>query len=419
MRTALTNPFTPGADVVPQVWAGRLTELRDWDDVVRPRRIAGLPERGRTILGEAGLGKSTLARRIATSAGQSGDWVTPQVRIPLGSDPFKALATAVLALADQAGLSAARERRIRSLLSRVRTVAASGLSLTLDRADGEEPYAALTHLLIEIGVEAVGRDVAVLVHLDEVQNIADDATLSQVLVCLGDALAHEIRVIAPSGMPNSRVLPISVYLTGLPEFAAMTAGRKGATFVRRFALTTLASLADDDIRVALQHFVTPGWEVADGRGGTTRVSMEQAAVEALIACCCGEPFLFQLAGERAWYAGAGPVITAGEVVEGWASARVEAAAHVERILDRLPPRERQLAEVMAHLPAAERTAAAIARGMGLRQSSQIGQLAQRLDTVRGIIDRGTRYTFRHRAVEAYLSSDWPRVTASRAGSGAG
>jgi ABC-type glutathione transport system ATPase component len=118
VRTATNNPFTPGSDIVPRVWAGRITQLNDWEAVVRPRRFVGLPERGRTILGEAGLGKSTLARRIATMAEQQGDWVTPQLRIPMGADPFKAVASAILALADKAGLPTSRERRIKDMLNR-------------------------------------------------------------------------------------------------------------------------------------------------------------------------------------------------------------------------------------------------------------------------------------------------------------
>ncbi|MBW3653503.1 MAG: hypothetical protein KY433_07915 [Actinobacteria bacterium] len=57
--------------------------------------------------------------------------------------------------------------------------------------------------------------------------------------------------------------------------------------------------------------------------------------------------------------------------------------HVERQLDRLPPAERALLEVMADLPAEERTATRIAREMGYDKASQIGPTAQRLDTVRG------------------------------------
>ncbi|PZF56724.1 hypothetical protein DEJ23_09190 [Curtobacterium sp. MCSS17_008] len=42
-------------------------------------------------------------------------------------------------------------------------------------------------------------------------------------------------------------------------------------------------------------------------------------------------------------------------------------------------------------------------------SSTRRSYSQRLDTVRGIIDRGKSYSFRNRAVEAYLSTDWPHV----------
>ena len=82
MRSPLDSPFSPGSDTVPEGWAGRTSHLSDWRDVLRPRRAAGLHERGRTILGEAGSGKSSLVRRIAREASQSGDWTTPQLRIP-------------------------------------------------------------------------------------------------------------------------------------------------------------------------------------------------------------------------------------------------------------------------------------------------------------------------------------------------
>ncbi|MEI5672989.1 MULTISPECIES: ATP-binding protein [unclassified Nocardioides] len=345
-------------------------------------------------------------------AESSGDWVTPQLRIPMGADPLKAVASAMLILADKAGLAAARDRRIKDLLDRVRAVAASGISLTLDRGEGPEPYTALTDLLIEIGQAAIGRDVAVLIHIDEVQNITSEETLSQLLVCLGDAIAYEIDVEAPGGVIFRRVLPIAVYLTGLPEFADMAGARKGATFARRFMTTTLAPIDDDDLRMALQEFISPGWTVPGDQGGTGLVGMEPAAADEIVRLCRGEPFLFQLAGERAWYAGDGPVITLSEVREGWSAARAEAAAHVERILERLPGRERQMVEAMAKIAPENRTATKIARKMGFDSASQAGPTAQRLDTIRGIIDRGSQYKFRHRAVEAYLTSNWPDMEAT-------
>lgn len=410
MRDALDNPFSPGSDTIPEVWAGRTEQLSDWRDVVRPRRLAGLPERGRTILGEPGLGKSALVRRIAQEASRAGDWVTPQLRIPAGADPLKLVAEAVLKLSIDAGLSSSREKRIGDAIARVQAVAVSGISLTLRGADGREPFTALTELLVEVGLAAIvdGRVMA-LIHIDEVQNITDEKALSQLLIALGDALTHEVDVAVPGGARVSRSLPIAVYLTGLPDFEDMAGARMGATFARRFKTTTLSAIDDEDLAEALQEFVLEGWEVSDGAGGSTRIRMDPDAAALIIDVCRGEPFLFQLAGEQSWYAASTPTITSGQVRRGWQGAQREATAHVERILERLPARERQLLQAMSELPAAERTATRIAGAMGFSKVTEVGPTAQRLDTVRGIIDRGKPYSFRHRAVEAYLTTDWPRA----------
>lgn len=408
MRSPLDSPFRPGSDTVPEVWAGRTSQLSDWRDVLRPRRAAGLHERGRTILGEAGSGKSSLVRRIAREASQSGDWATPQLRIPSGTDPLKRVASALLDLSAAAGLPAAQEKRIGDLLRRVETVAASGVSLSMRAQDEPEPYVILTNLLIEIGRAAIRRgDVVVIIHIDEVQNIGDENALSQLLTALGDALTHEETIDVPGGLQIERGLPIAVYLTGLPEFADMTGARKGATFARRFRTTTLGAIDDDALMSALQPFVTEGWPIADDAGGVGRVFMEPAAQRAVVELAHGEPFLFQLAGERAWYAGTGDLITAEHVEAGWRDAAPEAEAHVQRILDRLPPRERHFLEAMAALPPEERTLTNIARSMGYERTTDAGPTAQRLDLTRGIIRRGRPYDFRHRAVGAYLTSEWP------------
>lgn len=407
MRTAVNNPFTPGSDVLPEVWAGRVRQLSDWEDIVRPRLAAGLFERGRVILGEPGLGKSTLVRRIAESAERRGDWVTSQLRIPSGTDPLKAVADAILKLADQAGLGTARDRRIKSLLERVRTVAISGIALTVDRSQGAEPHTALTDLLTEIGLAAIDAETVALIHVDEIQNITDEHALSQLLIAFGDTITKSTTVTVPGNLQMERSLPIAVYLTGLPEFMERASSKSGATFARRFATETLTPLSDADLMVALHTFIVSGWEIADGAGSTAKIHMTPEAAEKIIWLAHGEPFLFQLAGERAWYAGSGALITRTEVTDGWEGVKHEAMAHVERILDRLPQKEREFVEVMAALPATERQATRIAKIMGYRTAANVGPIAQRLDTMRGIISRGTAYTFRHRAVEAYLTSDWP------------
>lgn len=413
MRTPLNNPFQPGSDVVPAVWAGRVNQIADWRDVLRPRLLSGLFERGRTILGEPGLGKSSLVRRIADDAASRGDWVTPQIRIALGSDPIARLAGALLALAEEAGLPTSREARISGLIDRVQAISAgaAGVSagITLRGGSREEPHVALTQLLVEIGRVAIARNNVVLVHLDEVQNIDDDNALSQVLIALGDAITRAVTVTVP-GLGNiERSLPIAVYLTGLPEFDDASDTRKGATFSRRFKVVLLQPLTDDDLRSALSVFVAPGWEVTLDDGERGAVHMDPAAVECIIRACQGEPFLFQLAGERAWYADTSSVIPESDVERGWNDAMPEARAHVERILSRLPAREREFLRAMAELPPTERTFSKIATTMGHEKEANAGPTSQRLDRVRGIISRGKPYTFRHRALEALLTSDWPEL----------
>ena len=408
MRTPLDSPFSPGSDTVPKVWAGRTSQLNDWRDVLRPRRLAGIHERGRTILGEAGSGKSSLVRRIAREATEAGDWATPQLRIPSGTDPIKRVASALLDLSSTAGLSSAREKRIGDLLRRVETVAASGISLSVRAQDGPEPYTALTELLIEIGRAAMRRqNVMVMLHIDEVQNIADEHARSQLLIALGDALAYEETVALPGGPQVDLALPIAVYLTGLPEFEDMAGAQAGAAFARRFQTVTLDAIDDADLTAALQTFVTEGWPVATEAGGTERVFLAADAQRAIVERARGEPFLFQLAGERAWYAGTDNLITAEHVKAGWRNAAPEAEAHVQRILDPLPARERQFIEAMAELAPEERSLTNIARKAGYEKATDAGPTAQRLDRTRRIIHRGRPYRFRHRAVEARLTSDWP------------
>lgn len=409
MRTALNNPFQPGSDVVPEIWAGRTAQLSDWRDVLRPRLEAGLFERGRTILGEPGLGKSSLVRRIANEAERRGDWVTPQIRIAVGSDPIKRLAAELLIIADKAGLSTGREARVTRLLQRVESIAINGVSFALSPSEGQEPHSALTDLLVEVGVVAINRGAVILIHIDEIQNIDDERTLSQLLIALGDAITRIVEVDVPGLGAVERSLPIAVYLTGLPEFDEASSARKGATFTRRFATTVLAPLSDDDLRTALRPLVIDGWEVADGEGAIARIRMQSSAAEAIVNLSRGEPFLFQLAGQKAWYAGTGDVITHDEVVRGWREAQAEATSHVERILDRLPLREREFLEAMAGLNPSDRTLTRIATEAGFTKSTDAGPPSQRLDRVRGIITRGKPYSFRHRALEAFLTSEWPDI----------
>lgn len=64
---------------------------------------------------------------------------------------------------------------------------------------------------------------------------------------------------------------------------------------------------------------------------------------------------------------------------------------------------------MAALPTQERTLSRIAEKMGLSKATDAGTTSQRLDRERGIVERGRLYSFRHRALEAHLTTSWPDV----------
>ena len=287
----------------------------------------------------------------------------------------------------------------------------SGTSLSVRAQDGPEPYTALTDLLIEIGRAATKHHAVVMIHIDEVQNITDEHARSQLLIALGDALTHEEPTTLPGGLSVGSALPIAVYLTGLPEFADMAGARSGATFARRFQTTTLETIDDDDLLTALHPFISQGWPITTADGGTDRIFMEPDAQRAIVELSCGEPFLFQLAGQCAWHASTDSIITAEHVRTGWSRQAVhEAEAHVQRILDRLPPREREFVEAMAELAPEERSLTNIAEKLGHKRATDAGPTAQRLDLTRRIIQRGRPYRFQHRAVGAYLTSGWPEVS---------
>lgn len=143
----------------------------------------------------------------------------------------------------------------------------------------------------------------------------------------------------------SRHLPVAVYLTGLPDFEDMAGARKGATFARRFRTVTLGPLDEGDILEALQPFVIAGWETAGDHGAVETVRMDPATAKAIAALSCGEPFLFQLAGQRAWNVATAPVVSEEDVVAGWRGAESEARSPT---IGRSPPAGRFLSSTHEH-----------------------------------------------------------------------
>ncbi len=402
MRSPASNPFLPGSDAVPPVWAGRAHELADFHDVLVARRSAGIYERGRLILGEPGIGKSVLANRIAHEAEEAGHWVIPTVRLAAGDDPLARLLAALRTTLEQR--IAELTTSLTDLLDRVReiTLPIVGGGVQLAPPAAELAHTTVTDVLVQLaqGAAATGR--LLLVRLDEVQHL-EGAGLSQLLTVLGDGLNAEGRRTDASGTVHVRKLPLAVYLSGLPEFYPR-ATAAGATFARRFKPLELGPLQEEDMVLALRPFVEGGWPVLTD-DGPRPIRMEPAAAEALVEASHGSPFIFQLVGEAAWNAGAGEVITAAEAERGIATTGRETRTHFRLRLAPLTELQRRFLVAAARLDDHERTLGRVAEALG-SPSGRLGSTARLLDErYRLVRRRGGKLTFRSPGLLEHLRRD--------------
>ncbi len=407
MRPADPSPFVPGSGRVPDVWAGRQAELADAEVALR-RRVQGIYDRGRVVLGEYGIGKSVLVNRVAQDAADAGHWVADPVRIPLGSDPVPLLAEVLHDLVGRRRLDDRIGRSAAGLLERIAEVSlpvvGGGVRLQSGSSD-PLAYRDVQRLLTHVGLLAREEGKAVLLRIDEVQN-ADTAGLSRLLTVLGDVLEDTVQESDPTGRSHTRHLPVAVWLSGLPDFRERVA-EAGGTFARRFRTVELDYLDEVELRTALAPFTTDGWEVL-GPDGPVRVFMEDAAVDHIVTICHGDPFLFQLAGEAAWQAGDGEVITGEEAQRGWRLVRREVQGYVEGRLTGVSELQMDYLRSAAALEDEARTGDAVAVAMGRGSAKDVASTAQSLDRTHRLIRREAGMVrFRSAAVRAWLAGGWP------------
>lgn len=391
----------PGSDAIPSVWAGRTQELADFHDVVVARRRAGIYERGRLVVGEAGIGKSVLVNRLADELARAHAWVLPAVRMATGDDAVVRLLAGAQALVERIAVGAAVAARLQHLFDRVSEITLPVVrgGVTLRDPAGHVTHEDLSATLVELARAARAQDTVLLVRVDEVQNL-EGRRLSALLTALGDALNATVEARDVAGVGHEVHLPVVVYLSGLPEFYGRAAAA-GATFARRFRPLELGPLEEGDLRLALQPFLTEGWPVT-GDDGPAAVRMEPGAVDVLVAASHGSPFLFQLVGEAAWNAGTGDTITTDEARRGVAASRREMTAHFRLRLAGLTDLQRRYLIAAARLDDDERTSGHVAEALGTT-SAAVGSTAQALDERHRIIRRQSgRITFRSPGLSEYL-----------------
>lgn len=405
MRDVVDSPFVPGAGRVPQVWAGRDLELIDARSVGR-RREAGVYDRGRAVLGEYGLGKSVLVNRIAQDLAADGHWVAAPVRLPADGDPVPLLAGVLRDLATDRRLDERIGAVADGLLDRIAALELPvvGGGVTLREHDEGASYRDVLRLLLHVARLAHGDGRLLVLRIDEVQNAATPG-LSRLLTVLGDAL-EATTIVEHAGMEREVVLPLIVYLSGLPDFRERAADA-GATFARRFKTFDLEHLEEAELRGALIPFTTDGWPVLTDDGPSV-VHMAPEAVDLIVDRCLGDPFLFQLAGEAAWNAGTSAVVTGSDAERGWRQIRREVLRYVEGRLGRLSELQMAYLRAAAAIPVERRTSAAIAAALGREGSQSVASTAQSLDRTHRLIRREAGLVrFRAASVEAFLAGSWP------------
>lgn len=380
MRTAADNPFTPGYGVVPQVFAGRQAEFTDFEQVVLRRVAQGTYEPARLLTGDRGMGKTALLKQFELEAAEAGHWVA-RVSAVRGDAAIPDLVESLVERLSDEGVAGDLARDAKQALRRVAglSVGAAGTTVVDSRPKGTQVarrHKDLTTLLVAAGELARAAGVAIVVLVDEAQNLDRDA-MGALFHAFQEAQSHTVTGRHASGAKLRLHLPLAVYVAGLPGLTSLLRAA-GTTFGERATAVELGLLTDNDVAEAVTVF-------ADTRG----VGIDAAARDALVDAVGGYPYFLHVIGSEVWTAGDGEVITAADVTVGVANAgRTIEAFHEQRLRD-LTDRQRGYLEAAAALPVDERTSGNIAAALDSTTEAQ-GSTQQALIDTHGLLRRAGR-----------------------------
>jgi hypothetical protein len=232
-------------------------------------------------------------------------------------------------------------------------IAGSGVEL----AAAERPLSdrgrarGLAQLLIEAGLLARQRGRAIVLLVDEAQNM-DRPAVGDLFHALQEAQNHTLDVTHPAGATVRAWLPLVVWVAGLPGLLRHLRD-SGSSFAERSKLVPLGLLRPPDVRAALERFAAAGEAVFEADG-----------LDLLVDAVGGYPYFLHVVGSQTWTAGTGSVITADEVETGRRLAQPLIAEFLDERLRALTDRQRRYMVAVASLPPGERTSGAVAGRLG-------------------------------------------------------
>ena len=327
------NPFAPGAGTQPPELSGR-------DDVIEKARVAlervrmGRPAKSVMLVGLRGVGKTVLLDRIRSNAEAEG-LATIRIEAPenrsLPALLVPQLRVVLLQLSRHAKTKDVAIRGLRALtgFARALKVKYGDIEVGLDYepepglADNGDLDQDLLALLEVVGVAAKAADTVLVMFIDELQYVDEDQ-LGALIMAL-----HRCAQLS---------LPITLIGAGLPQLPGQM-GRAKSYAERLFDFPVIGPLPYDAASEAIRKPVESEY-----------VTIDEAAIDAIVAVTHGYPYFLQQWGKFAWDTADESPIT----VEDVKVATVAAVASLDESFfrvrfDRLSPSERRYLRAMAEL----------------------------------------------------------------------
>lgn len=379
-RTAADNPFTPGYGVVPQVFAGRQAEFADFESVVLRRVAQGVYEPARLLTGDRGMGKTALLKQFEAEAQEAGHWVA-RVSAVRGDAMLPDVVEALVDELDRHDAATALDRPAKQALRRIAGLAVGPTGVAVmdarpKRGATDRWHKDLTTILTDAGRVARDHQVALLLLLDEAQNI-DRTAMAALFHAFQEAQSHTTTRQHPTGARLREHLPLAIYVAGLPGLTALLRAA-GTTFGERARHLELPLLNGADIAEALAAFAA-----------TRGVGVDADATDRFVAAVGGYPYFLHVVGSQVWVAGDGTVITRADVEEGWQRALPTIELFYEERLRDVTDLQRRYLVAAAQLDAAARTSGAVADRLG-STTEAVGSTQQALIDTHGLLRRAGR-----------------------------
>lgn len=293
-----TNPYAPGAGTPPPELAGRDAILDEARTAIQRNRL-GRSARSFIFVGLRGVGKTVLLNEVQAIADEDGaltDFLEVSANEPLSVSIIGTLRTSLLKLDRAKGVSEKVKKGLRVLKSYVGAIKIKydnvEFSVDVDAetgtADSGKLSRDLADLFIAAGEAAKARDTAIVILIDEVQNLTGEDF---------EALIMAIH------RTDQKQLPLMVVGAGLPLLIKLTGDAKSYS-ERLFDFPEIGPLDKLEARRAL---VAPAKEAG--------VTYDDEAVQHIIGRTQGYPYFLQEWGYQAWNTSDGTRITAYDVGE--------------------------------------------------------------------------------------------------------